>query len=236
MADFFVAGCDTGVGKTLVSCMILQALNQSGIPAFGMKPVATGCQIIKGKTRNQDALALQRFSAWPVPYEWVNHYAFKPAIAPSIAAMLSNVRVEMHVIRADFCRLRANGGHVVVESAGGWYTPISDELYMKDIALALDIPVILVVPLELGCLNQAMLSCQAIRQDGGRIVGWVANQMDPDLDCADEQVAILDRCLTMPRLARIPVLSELNDDSIVSLASTDFGQGTAFRQLLGPMG
>ncbi|RMH21620.1 MAG: dethiobiotin synthase [Gammaproteobacteria bacterium] len=235
MADFFVAGCDTGVGKTLVSCMILHALNQRGMPAFGMKPVATGCQVIKGKTRNQDAMALQRFSSWPVPYEWVNHYAFAPPVAPSIAAKQSDVRVEMHVIRADFCRLRANGGHVVVESAGGWYTPISDEQYMKDIALALDIPVILVVPLKLGCLNQAMLTSRAIRQDGGRLVGWVANQMATDLDHVEEQIGMLDRCLNIPRIASVPVLSELSDDTIVSMANRDLGPDTAFGQLLGPV-
>jgi dethiobiotin synthetase len=78
---------------------------------------------------------------------------------------------------------------VVVEGAGGWYVPLNEQHMMSDLAAALGLPVVLVVGLRLGCLNHAALSAEAIQARGLTLAGWVANRVDPDMACQEENLA-----------------------------------------------
>jgi dethiobiotin synthetase len=206
----FVTGTDTGIGKTWASVALLTALNARGARAVGMKPVASGCEPdAHGRLVNDDALALQAASLPRPDYATCNPFALREAIAPHLAARRSGIAVELAPIRAAYDTLATNATHVVVEGAGGWHVPLSDTLMMSALprALALPapaLPVVLVVGVRLGCINHASLSARAIVGDGFVLAGWIANRIDPDMPCADENIATLLAMLDAPCLGVLP--------------------------------
>ena len=199
-AGVFIAGTDTGIGKTHASVALLHALRAAGRRAVGMKPVASGCERTPAGLRNADALALQAASD-PLPdYADVNPFAFALAVSPHLAAAAEGRRVELAPIRAAYARLAAQADVVVVEGVGGWLAPLADDLAASALPRALDLPVILVVGLRLGCLNHALLSARAIAADGAHLLGWIANPVEPDMAMAGENLASLHALLPAPCL------------------------------------
>jgi dethiobiotin synthetase len=209
----FVTGTDTGVGKTLVATALMRALKSRGMKVAGMKPVASGCELTAEGLRNEDALALIREQSVPFPYEVVNPYAFAPAIAPHIAAAQAGVAIDLKTIVAAFELLQARADQVIVEGAGGWHAPICATAGMQELALALDIPVLLVVGLRLGCLNHALLSARAIESSGLPMCGWVANRVEPDFPHWQENVETLKARLRAPLLGIVQHQATLSADA-----------------------
>ena len=171
-----------------------------------MKPIASGSDPTPEGLRNSDALALMAASNVPAPYEVVNPYCFLPPISPHIAAQEAQVHIDPALLRSRYDSLAALSDCVIVEGAGGWLAPISDTLCMADLAAALDLPVLLVVGLRLGCLNHALLTRESLATRGTPFAGWIANAIDPDFDRAAENLATLTARLGMPPLERIPFL------------------------------
>ena len=200
----FVTGTDTGIGKTHVACALLRALAQADQRAVGMKPVASGARASSEGLRHADAQALMAASNVAATYADVNPYVFAPPIAPHIAAEAAGVTIELPEIGAAFARLAALSDWLVVEGAGGWRVPLGGRYTMADIARSLNLPVLMVVGLRLGCLNHALLTAEAIARDGLRLLGWVANHVVPDMPAAEANVAALRARLKAPMLARIP--------------------------------
>lgn len=201
---WFVTGTDTGVGKTRVSCLVLEALARAGQTAVGMKPVASGCHVTEAGLRSDDALELMKASGVSVDYTDVNPYALRSACAPHIAAREMGIEIELEKILASFRRLRQKSPWVVAEGMGGWLVPLGERLTMADVARALDLPVILVVGLRLGCLNHALLTVEAIRRAGVPFAGWVANRIDPAMTHVPENIAALEQKIDVPMLAQFP--------------------------------
>jgi dethiobiotin synthetase len=202
--SYYVTGTDTGIGKSVVSAALLRALCARGLRAVGMKPVASGCEATAAGWRNEDALALQQASD-PVPaYDDVNPFALPLPLAPELAAAAAGVTLELPPIIAAFQRLRARADAVVVEGVGGWAAPLSASLDQLEVVRALQLPVVMVVGLRLGCINHARLTARAIAADGARLVGWIANEIDPAMACRDENFAILQRVLPVPCWGRLP--------------------------------
>lgn len=199
-AAFFVTGTDTGVGKTYASCALLAALRARGLRAVGMKPVASGCRATPDGLRNEDAEALILASDPAPTYADCNPYAFEPPIAPHIAAHEAGHEVEIEPIRRAYRRLAQTADRVVVEGVGGWMAPLSDRLMQADCAHALELPVILVVGLRLGCINHALLSARAIRDDGCVLAGWIANRIDPAMRQVEANLATLRARIAAPLL------------------------------------
>lgn len=200
MSGVFVTGTDTGVGKTHASCALLAALRARGLHAVGMKPVASGCEATPEGWRNEDALALIAASDPAPAYADCNPFAFAEPIAPHIAARATGTTIELAALRAAYARLAQGADRVVVEGVGGWLAPLSDSLMQADLARALELPVILVVGLRLGCLNHALLSVRAIEGDGCRLAGWIANRLDPAMARAEENLATLRARIAAPLL------------------------------------
>jgi dethiobiotin synthetase len=200
-SGFFIAGTDTGVGKTRVACALLDALAARGLRVAGMKPVASGAYWRDGERVNDDALELMRHASVTAPYARVNPYVFEPPIAPHIAAREAGVVIDLDRIRAAFDALSGQADIVVVEGVGGFRVPLGGTRDMADVAVLLGLPVILVVGLRLGCLNHALLSAEAIRARGLMLAGWVGNTLDAAMPRRDENVACLDEALGAPRLA-----------------------------------
>jgi dethiobiotin synthetase len=202
---FFVAGTDTGIGKTHAACTLLHALRHQGRAACGMKPVASGCVETADGLRNDDALQLLAASSPPAPpYEQINPMALSEPLSPHLAAAHAHVTIALPPLRAAFDALCAGDRTVVVEGVGGWRVPLASGLFASDMAKAWRLPVILVVGLRLGCINHALLSAQAILGDDCRLIGWIGNRIDPGMAALDENIATLRELLPAPCLGVLP--------------------------------
>jgi dethiobiotin synthetase len=199
-AGFFVAGTDTGVGKTAFSAALLRSFAALGLRSAGMKPVAAGCE----GGRNDDVEALVAASSAQVDRSLVCPYLFEPPIAPHIAAREAGVKIDLTVIDAAFRELQAQVDVLIVEGVGGFRVPLNEHDDTAGMARRLGLPVILVVGLRLGCLNHALLSAQAIAAEGLDLAGWVANRIDPGMARADENVHALCERLRAPLIADVP--------------------------------
>lgn len=202
----FVTGTDTGVGKTLVSTGLLAAALQLKIPAMGMKPVATGAA--PGQISDDVAALIAVSPASGIDLALINPYCFSPPIAPHLAALAAGIPIKIATISHAFRALQELGYIIVVEGAGGVCVPLSDNTDMLDIPLALNLPVLLVVAMRLGCLNHAILSAKAIQERGLTCFGWIANQLDPDMLYYSQNVASL--AAHLQKEFQIPLLSEIH--------------------------
>lgn len=201
---FFIAGTDTGVGKSLLTASILCAATQAGLSTLGLKPVAAGCDETDVGLRNDDALLLQRYSSVAVPYEQINPISLRMAVAPHIAAEKEGRKLDAARLEG-ICRasLMQHAHLTLIEGAGGWRVPLNRRQYLSDLVVMLNIPVILVVGVRLGCINHALLTAQAIRADGVLLAGWIANEIDPQMSCVDENIASIEARIEAPLLARV---------------------------------
>lgn len=199
-----MTGTDTGVGKTLVACALLRAFAARGLRSVGMKPVAAGAQRSSGELRNEDVARLAAAGSVAPPGSLINPYCFELPIAPHLAAREAGVRIELSRITNAYRALTRLADVVVVEGIGGFSVPLSDREDTADLAARLDLPVILVVGMRLGCLNHAQLTAQAIRARSLKLAGWVANQVDPAMAFFDENVQTLTQRLAAPRIAQLP--------------------------------
>jgi dethiobiotin synthetase len=204
MNSYYITGTDTGIGKSVASAALLHALGARGLRAVGMKPVASGCEMTADGWRNEDALLLQQASDPKPAYSDVNPYALPNPLAPELAAADAGVSIELQPIVAAHARLAAMADAVVVEGVGGWAAPLTASLDQLDVVRALELPVVMVVGLRLGCINHARLTARAIAEDGAQLMGWIANDIDPAMARSDDNFAILQRVLPVPCWGRLP--------------------------------
>lgn len=208
----FVTGTDTGVGKTVVSAAILEAARTLGKRTLAMKPIASGCDETPEGLRNEDALMLQAAMTEALPYDQVNPIALRPAIAPHVAAHEAGRTIDSQRI-VGFCRgmQLKPADMLLVEGAGGWRVPLNDRETYARVPQALGCPVILVVPLRLGCINHALLTVEAILRDGLKLAGWVANRPEAEAMASEaETLAYLMGHLPAPCLGVLPWVDTLD--------------------------
>ena len=205
---YFVTGTDTDVGKTLVTCGLLKKARIQGLTTAAVKPISAGCEETPAGLRNADALALQQAMTIDMPYDQINPVAFLPPIAPHIAAHESGRMITVDRL-SGICRgvLMKRTDLTLLEGAGGWRVPLNSRETLADLARVLQLPVILVVGLRLGCLNHALLTAEAIRRDGLTIVGWVANAVTPDMPRRAENILTIEGEVGVPCLGEVPFLS-----------------------------
>lgn len=205
---FFIAGTDTGVGKTLVTAALLEAAAGLGYRCAGLKPVAAGGEQTPEGLRNEDALLLQRHASLKLSYEQINPVMLEEAIAPHLAAEHAGKRLSAERL-AGFCRgvMMQPMDLLLVEGAGGWRVPLNNVETLADLPKRLQLPCILVVGMRLGCLNHALLTAEAMRADGVPLAGWIANRVDPGMACYEENRDTLRRMLRAPLLAELPCMT-----------------------------
>ena len=150
-----------------------------------------------------------------LPAQRVNRYAFKPAIAPHIAAAQEGVSLELDLIKQDLDYAAGKADFVLVEGAGGWHVPLSSPEQqpvqdMQSLAKCMNLPVIMVVGMRLGCISHAVLTANAIIQSGLPLLGWVADQVDPSFEYLTENISTLDNLLSVPRLFDVPFCSDVD--------------------------
>ena len=217
---FFIAGTDTDVGKTLVAAGLLVAAKNMGLTTAALKPVAAGCERTAEGLRNADALLLQSVITEPLMYEQINPIALTAAMAPHIAAQQEKRSLSADRL-AGFCRGSLNQAQLtLIEGAGGWRVPLNPSETMADLVKILRLPVILVVGVRLGCINHALLTVEAIRNDGVPLVGWIANCIDADMPVLEENIHSLAARIPAPCLGVIPWLPDAQPESVTAHLDT----------------
>ncbi len=200
-----IIGTDTEVGKTYVCVYLMNQLKKQGLTVAGLKPMASGAFIEGGHLVNEDALALQEASSVPLLYEVINPNVYEPAIAPHIAAKQANksLTVEKLVAQTKHSLAQISSDITFIEGAGGLLTPLNFNETWADYLKALDIPVLLVVAMKLGCINHALLTEYYLKQQQIPCVGWVANCINPNMPVLQENIVTLTQMLTAPKVAEI---------------------------------
>ncbi|OQP35954.1 dethiobiotin synthase [Pantoea latae] len=205
---WFITGTDTEVGKTVASGALLQAANAAGYRTAGYKPVASGSEQTPEGVRNSDALALQRYSSLTLSYQQVNPLAFIEPTSPHIVSAEEGRPIAFEALSQGLRALEAEAEWVLVEGAGGWYTPLSETQTFADWVTQEQLPVILVVGVKLGCINHAMLTADAVLARGLRLAGWIANDIEPPGKRHQAYMATLKQRLPAPFLGEIPWLPD----------------------------
>lgn len=202
--SYLVLGTDTGVGKTYYSAQLIKHFTAQNVKAIGMKPIASGFdQLPNGEWQNEDVAQLSAASNVVAPMGFINPYAFRPAIAPHIAADESSVNIEITTIVEAFSQLSKLADVVVVEGAGGLMVPLNPDETLLDLAKVLQLPVIVVVGMRLGCINHALLTVNTLLQHQLNVAGWVANQIDPNMSRYTQNLETLKERLTVPMLTEL---------------------------------
>jgi dethiobiotin synthetase len=204
----FVTGTDTGVGKTLISAALLHGLSQAGLKTAGMKPLAAGAEMREGGLHNDDVSQLEAAANLSLPRDWVVPYLLREPAAPHIAAALEHAAIDPQRLLDAYAHIAAQAEAVVVEGVGGFRVPLTDTFDTADLAEKLQLDVILVVGLRLGCLNHALLTAEAIAVRGLKLAGWVANQIDPAMLHQQENIDALCQRLPAPLLGVVPHMAQ----------------------------
>jgi len=208
--NYFVTGTDTHVGKTLICCGLLHAFAAQGLRVVGMKPVAAGTD---ESGQHEDVIKLRAASNILASLGQINPYLFMQPIAPHIAAHNSGVRIEIARILQSYRELKAQADVVIVEGVGGFCVPINEHETSADLAQQLALPIILVVGMQLGCLNHALLTLSAIEARGLQCAGWVANVLDENMQALDENIEALQQRINAPLLGVVPWYHTQNPDA-----------------------
>lgn len=213
-----VTGTDTGVGKTVVTCQILEQLKSAGIEAVGMKPVASGLIERSGQWVNEDVEAICQVMGQAADRETINPYAFKPFVAPHLAAEAVGESIKLEIIEVCYQRLAKQADCVVVEGAGGLMTPLNKDETFVDLAARLQLSVVLVVAIRLGCINHALLTAKALEAARLPFIGWVANYPD---EAVKRDIGIentIQSHLLAPLMGIIPYKYPDSENSVIDLS------------------
>jgi len=198
---YFITGTDTEIGKTHATCALLAAAQAQGLQVAALKPVAAGTD---ADGRNDDVVRLMQAANVALPERTVNPWLLNEPLSPHIAARHAGVEITAAAIIETFQLAVGRTDLLLVEGVGGLYAPLSDTLSQPDLIRQLDIPVILVVGLRLGCLNHALLTAAAIKQEGLNFAGWIGNQIDPAFQAMAENIETLRHRLNVPCLGILP--------------------------------
>lgn len=205
MNSFFITGTDTDAGKTHVTSLLLKLLAQHKKRAIGFKPIASGCEMAFDQLVNADALMLMESATVSAKYDIINPFAFAPPIAPHIAAQKAGITLSVDKLSAAYQVIKQqDADYILTEGAGGWALPINNNEYLYDWVKAEKMPVILVVGIKLGCINHALLTAAHMQSMGINCIGWIANQVDAQMNEYQANIDSLKQRLAFPLLAISP--------------------------------
>jgi dethiobiotin synthetase len=207
----FVTGTDTDAGKTRISAALLHWCAQHGLRSAGYKPVAAGMECVDGEWVNDDVRVLRQMSSVALTHADVGPMQFRAACAPHIAAELEGRSIDFAALVAHAKTLAQRADVLVAEGAGGFCVPLGPDTDTADLAVALGLPVVLVVRLRLGCINHALLTAEAIGARKLVLAGWVANAVSPGMEFEAQNLttlrAELQRRFGTPCLGVVPHLA-----------------------------
>ena len=207
---FFITGTDTGIGKTFITCGLLSFLKLKNLKVVGLKPISAGVQIFNKQKLNEDVFLLKKYSNVEFDYRDINYYSFEKAVSPHIVTAQENCPIDFDLIKNNIKKIQTKVDIVLIEGAGGYEVPIDVGRRMSDLITYIDVPVILVVGVRLGCLNHTLLTYEAIKAKHNRIFGWVANIVEEDMLCVNENINYLKDNIIEPCIGVVPkILSKM---------------------------
>ena len=212
--SFFITGTDTHIGKTEITCALIEFFKRKGYLTIGMKPVAAGTVVIDNQIINSDVHKFLSLNSIRKPAEIINPYSFDQAIAPHIASISTSNEILFSKIKENFLLLQKECEYLFVEGAGGYKVPLTKNKSIPDLISYLNIPIILVVGIRLGCINHAMLTVEAIKNNHHNFFGWVANCIDSSMNEVDENIKYLVNNIEAPFMGKIPFQKKINSIKI----------------------
>lgn len=194
MKQFFITGTDTGVGKTLISTILVSALN-----AYYWKPIQSG--IAEEISEQEKIKSLTQLSE---EYFYPSNYALKAALSPDQAAKLENITIDM-----KHCVLPKINAPLIVEGAGGVFVPLNENECLLDLMQALQLPVIIVARGKLGTINHTLLTIEALRKRNLNIHGVIfSGDLNPENQLAIEKWG------KVKTLFHVPQFEKVNENTI----------------------
>ncbi|MCP3713911.1 dethiobiotin synthase [Paraburkholderia sp. CNPSo 3281] len=223
--SLFVTGTDTEIGKTFVSAALLRGFAHAGLRATALKPIAAGAYERDGVWHNEDADQLDAAASVLLPPEIRTPFLLKEPAAPHIAAALEGVTLDMARIVDCYEAACERADAIVVEGVGGFRVPLTATEDTADLAVALGLPVVLVVGMRLGCISHALLTADAIAGRGLKLAGWVANRIDPAMTFPEENIAALRERLAAqygaPLVGVVPHMRDASADAAAGHLNID---------------
>ena len=207
---FFITGTDTHIGKTEITCALIEFFKKKGYLTMGMKPIAAGTDFIGDQIINSDVHKFLSINSINKPVEIINPYSFDQAIAPHIASKSTSNEILFTKIQENFLLLQKECEYLFVEGAGGYKVPLSKNKSIPDLISYLNIPIILVVGIRLGCINHTMLTVEAIKNNHHNLSGWVANCIDSSMNEVDENIKYLIDNIEAPFMGKVPFQKKIN--------------------------
>ena len=174
--SYFITATDTGAGKTIVTSSIARALRLRGVDVGVMKPVESGCVDKDGALVPEDALALKEASGSTDSIEEICPYRLPLPLSPHLAARRAGVEIDFGALLSGFRKLSGRHDLMLVEGAGGLLTPLTDELTIADLAMKLQLPVIIVAASKLGVINHTLLTIEAVQRRGLEVGAVILNR------------------------------------------------------------
>jgi len=208
MHSFFITGTDTNIGKTAITCSLIAKCIEEGFRAGGMKPVAAGCHIENGYMISDDVKKIIEVSNVDLNIKEINPYSFELPIAPHIS--FKSNEIDIYLIKKYLRSFENKMDYLFIEGVGGYAVPLTETFTTADLVESLDIPVILVVGMKLGCINHALLTIQSILNKKQKLCGWVANRIDGDMEAYEENFSFLKEKIKAPCLGEVPYFKDFD--------------------------
>ncbi len=208
MHSFFITGTDTNIGKTAIICSLIAKCIEEGFRAGGMKPVAAGCHIENGYMISDDVKKIIEVSNVDLNIKEINPYSFELPIAPHIS--FKSNEIDIHLIKKYLRSFENKMDYLFIEGVGGYAVPLTETFTTADLVENLDIPVILVVGMKLGCINHALLTVESILNKKQKLCGWVANRIDGDMQAYEENFSFLKEKIKAPCLGEVPYFKDFD--------------------------
>jgi dethiobiotin synthetase len=172
-----VTGTDTGVGKTVVSTVLLRLMRARGMRVAGMKPVETG---VSPGDPASDAARLRDAAGAEDPMELVRPLLLKEPLAPWVASARGGTQVDLDTLDAAFRTLSRDRDGILVEGAGGLLVPLTRDLAYDGLFVQWDLDLVVVAGNRLGAINHTLLTVRAAHDAGLRVRGVVLNTVAPE--------------------------------------------------------
>ncbi len=210
MYTYFITGTDTNIGKTAITCSLIAKLTEEGFCVGGMKPVAAGCHIEKGYMISDDVKKIAEVSNADININEINPYQFEAPIAPHISFQKNKKEIDIHLIKKYLRSFENKMDYLFMEGVGGYAVPLTENFSTANLIEALNIPIILVVGVKLGCINHALLTVESILNKKQKLSGWVANRIDEHMLAYDDNVSFLKENINAPCLGEVPYLKNFD--------------------------
>lgn len=221
---YFITGTDTGVGKTIVAGGLAALYRNKGLDVGVMKPVATGCKRINSTLVSDDAVFLKRAAEVDDEYELINPVSLEQPLAPTVAARLSNTKIDLETIRMHYDSLCQRHEYLIVEGIGGLLVPIDEYYFVVDLANEMELPVIVVCRPNLGTINHTLLTVSYAREHGLDVKGIIMNESSEQGDEVVKKTSVdeIKRLTGLPLLGMIPFdkrldVTQFNKDVLLNI-------------------